>query len=82
LAMGLLGVCSKLHENVPPKVKELAKMVHPKYRDLSVEKIERGETREKECTMSMGELEHEIKEWEVKVMLWMRWKLAVPLLYD
>ena len=30
----------------------------------------------------MGEIEHELRQWEIRIMLWLKWKLAFPLLYD
>lgn len=66
-------------------MRELAKLVHPRYRPLELEKLEgEDETAEEKdmSRVSLEEVEDSVKEWEVKVMLWLKWKLAVPLLYD
>ena len=87
MALALLSLCAKLHERHPPKVRTLAKIVHPSHQDIDLNVLENGEGRKEHVLRgrnvgSLGELEEEIKEWEGKIMVWLRWKLAVPLLYD
>lgn len=84
LSLAILSLCTKMHEVSYVHLKELAKLIHPKYQDLKVSKLEQqDETAEDNVRQpSLSEIEEELKAWEVRIMLWMKWKLAVPLLYD
>lgn len=85
LSLAVLSLCSKLYEISFVHVRELARLIHPRYKKLDLEKLEGDEeedTTEEGGGRSLGELEEQIKEWEIRVMVWLRWKLAVPLLYD
>lgn len=86
LSLGVLSLCTKIHEINYVHIRELAKLIHPKYQDLKVNKLEQQdetvEEQEQDRQPTLSEIEQELKQWEVRVVLWMKWKLAVPLLYD
>lgn len=74
-----------MHEVKTVQVRELAALLHFKYKSLEVGKSEGQDSTAEDKDLrevSLVEVEEEVKEWEVRVMVLLEWKLAVPLLYD
>lgn len=84
-ALSLLNLCCKLYEKQEVHMREYVKLVDSKYRDIAIEHIEKSSMHSEdrfEHSITPQEIEQLIKEYEIAIMLFLKWKLSMPNLYD